>query len=236
MISEKKVLAIISARGGSKGVPRKNIRDFAGKPLLAWTIEAARKSKYIDRLVLSSDNQEIIEVAEKIGCEIPFVRPANLALDQTPGIDPVIHALGEITGYDIVVLLQPTSPFRTAEDIDGCIENIVSYSFPSCVSVSEVDQSPHWMYTVDENRKLHSLIPQESIVTRRQDLPTVYKLNGAVYVAEIEWLKVSKSFLTENTGSYIMPKSRSYDIDTEEDFVIGEQLLKQQIKNKKFNQ
>lgn len=225
MISGKKVLAIISARGGSKGVPRKNIRNFAGKPLLVWTIEVAKKSKYIDRLVLSSDNQEIIDVAEKNGCEIPFIRPANLALDQTPGIDPIIHAISEINGYDIVILLQPTSPFRILEDIDGCLETMISFDFPSCVSVSEADQSPYWMYTVDGNGKLHNLMPQKSLVTKRQDLPTVYKLNGAVYMAEIEWLKVSKSFLTESTGSYIMPKCRSHDIDTEEDFLNGERML-----------
>ncbi|WP_084243356.1 cytidylyltransferase domain-containing protein [Planomicrobium okeanokoites] len=226
MISGQKVLAIISARGGSKGVPRKNIRDFAGKPLLVWTIEAAKKSKYIDRLILSSDNQEIIEVAEKNGCEVPYIRPAILALDQTSGVDPILHAVNKVLGYDLVILLQPTSPFRTVEDIDGCLENMVTFDFPACVSVTEVDQSPYWMYTIEKSGKMHSLIPQNSIVTRRQDLPPVYKLNGAVYVAEIKWLKVNKSFLTEQTGSYIMPKSRSHDIDTEEDFWLGERMFK----------
>lgn len=125
MINNKKILAIIPARGGSKGLPRKNIRELAGKPLIAWTIEAGRKSKYIDRLIVSSEDFEIIEVAKKYGAEIPFVRPKHLAEDESLGLDPVFHALRELPGYDIVVLLQPTSPLRLTEDIDACIEQLI---------------------------------------------------------------------------------------------------------------
>lgn len=143
-----KILAIIPARGGSKGVPRKNIRELAGKPLIAWTIEEAKKSKYIDRLILSTEDDEIIEVAKQYGCEVPFKRPIELAQDDTPGIDPVLHAIEQCPGYDYVVLLQPTSPLRTVDDIDGCIEQLLSSDGTNfCVSVTEPEKSPYWMYT-----------------------------------------------------------------------------------------
>ncbi|HJF34255.1 MAG TPA: acylneuraminate cytidylyltransferase family protein [Sporosarcina psychrophila] len=226
MINGKKVLAIIPARGGSKGIVRKNVRQLAGKPLIAWTIEEAKKSKYIDRLIVSSEDEEIIGTAIACGCDVPFVRPDELALDSTPGIDPVLHALEEIQGYDYVVLLQPTSPLRLVEDIEGCIENLMETGSPACVSVTEPDSSPYWMYTVNAKGTMQPLIKQDELVTRRQDLPIVYGLNGAVYVAQTEWLQKSQSFLTKETTVFVMPKSRSYDIDTEEDFLWCEWMLR----------
>ncbi|HHY22121.1 MAG TPA: acylneuraminate cytidylyltransferase family protein [Bacilli bacterium] len=226
MIKGKTVLAIIPARGGSKGVPRKNIRDLAGKPLIAWTIDEAKKSKFIDRLILSSEDEEIIEVAKSYGCEVPFVRPRHLAEDTTPGIEPVLHAIKEVEGYDYVMLLQPTSPLRTVEDIDRCIEKIIKFNDPACVSVAEPDTSPYWMYTLNCNDQIKPLIPQDTVAVRRQELPTVYSLNGAVYIAKTDWLRHTKSFLTEETIAYIMPRERSYDIDTEEDFQWCEWVVK----------
>ena len=131
MIEGLSVLGLIPARGGSKGVPRKNIRLVAGRPLLAWTIDAARASRYLDRLVLSTDDCEIGAVAIAAGCEVPFLRPPELARDDTPGIDPVLHALGQLPPFDIVVLLQPTSPLRLASDIDGCIERMLAARAPA---------------------------------------------------------------------------------------------------------
>lgn len=224
MINDKRVLAIIPARGGSKGVPRKNVRILAGKNLIAWTIEEAKKSKYIDRIILSSEDEEIIKIAKEFGCEVPFVRPTKLALDDTPGIAPLLHALGEVTGYDYVISLQPTSPLRIAEDIDACIEKMIAMNSPACVSVTEPANSPYWMYTVNDKEKIVPLIEQDELTVRRQDLPVVYALNGAVYVAEVNWLKQSKSFLTAETVAFIMPNNRSYDIDTEEDFLWCEWL------------
>lgn len=119
-------LAVIPARGGSKGIPRKNIREIAGKPLIAWSIEEAKKSKYITKLILSSDDKEIIDVAKQYGCEAPFVRPKALAADETPGVDPILHAIEQCPGYDYVVVLQPTSPLRTVENIDGAIEMLLA--------------------------------------------------------------------------------------------------------------
>ncbi|MFC5588747.1 cytidylyltransferase domain-containing protein [Sporosarcina soli] len=226
MINDKKVLAIIPARGGSKGVPRKNIRSLAGKPLIAWTIDEAKKSKYIDRLILSSEDAEIIETAKTYDCEVPFTRPVHLAQDTTPGIDPVLHVVDEIEGYDYVVLLQPTSPLRLVEDIDGCIEKLIKTNSPACVSVTESETSPFWMYRVNEKGIMQPLIMQDGLTTRRQDLPTIYALNGAVYVAEIDWLKISRSFLTDKTVAFLMPKNRSYDIDSVDDFLWCEWLVK----------
>ncbi len=218
-------LAVIPARGGSKGVHRKNICDLAGRPLIAWTIEEAKKSKYITKLILSSEDAEIIEVARNYGCEVPFVRPKELAADDTPGVDPILHAIEQCPGYDYVVLLQPTSPLRTVEDIDSCIESLIEKQADFCVSVTEPEKSPYWMYTIEDGKML-PLIKQDKIITRRQALSKVYTLNGAVYVAETTAFKNEKSFLTKETVAYIMPTERSLDVDTELDLKVCEYVLK----------
>ncbi|KQL36746.1 cytidylyltransferase domain-containing protein [Psychrobacillus sp. FJAT-21963] len=222
-------LAVIPARGGSKGVPRKNVRDLNGKPLIAWTIEEAKKSQYISNIILSSEDSEIIKEAKKYGCEVPFIRPMKLAQDDTPGIDPVLHAINQCPGYDYVVLLQPTSPLRKAEDIDGAIQMLLDKGVDYCVSVTEPDKSPYWMYKVDNNGHMEQIIDQDNYAVRRQDLPNVFSLNGAVYVAQIESLKNTKSFLNEETVAFKMPRSRSMDIDTEEDFLWCEWLLSKKL-------
>jgi CMP-N,N'-diacetyllegionaminic acid synthase len=226
VIAGKTILAIIPARGGSKGVPRKNTRILAGKALIAWTIEAAKKSKYIDRLILSSENEEIIQVAKDWGCEVPYKRPIELARDDTPGIESVIHAINTLgEKYDFVVLLQPTSPLRTVEDIDGCVQHCIMTESPACVSLTEAQQSPYWMYNLDDDMKLKSFVQNGEIINRRQDLPKVYVLNGAVYVAESGFIMEHKSFLTDETAGYIMSGENSVDIDTELDFAYCEWLI-----------
>lgn len=226
MINGKSVLAIIPARGGSKGIPGKNIKMLAGKPLLAWTIEAAKKSKYIDRLILSSDDEKIISVAREYGCEVPFVRPAHLAQDDTPGVDPIVHALEALDEkFDYVVLLQPTSPLRQTEDIDACIEKCLKEQAVSCVTVSEVKENPNWMFTLDNGRLLRPLISDGDKYKRRQDCPTYYVLNGAVYVMQCEWVKREKKTIFEGTIASIMPKKRAIDIDEILDFLICELVI-----------
>lgn len=227
MIDGKSVLAIIPARGGSKGVPRKNIILIKGKPLIGWTIESAKQSKYIDRLILTSDDQEIIGITRHLGCEVPFVRPSHLAKDDTPGIDPVLHAMAEVPGYDIIVLLQPTSPLRTGVDIDQCIETLLStVNAKSCVAVCEVSESPYWSFTLEQDASLlKPLLPDLGQYSRRQDLPKVFIPNGAVYVSDSTALAASKSFFTEKTCGYIMPRDRSVDIDTLEDLALVESIL-----------
>jgi CMP-N,N'-diacetyllegionaminic acid synthase len=223
MIQGKTVLAIIPARGGSKGLPRKNIKELAGKPLIAWTIEESKKSKYIDRLILSSEDEEIIRVAKEWGCDVPFIRPKKLAKDDTPGIQPVLHSIKQLPGFDFVVLLQPTSPLRTVNDIDNCIEKSYRKN-KSCVSVVEADKTPYWMYKIDSTELLLPFMDGSSI-TRRQEAPKVYALNGAVYVAKVDSLITHESFLTNDTISYVMDKNASFDIDTELDFEICEFLI-----------
>ena len=224
MIGDMSILAVIPARGGSKGVLRKNVRDLAGKPLIAWTIEEAGKSAYIDRLVVSTEDQEIADISAQWGGEVPFLRPYDLARDDTPGIAPVIHMLTTIRPqYDLVVLLQPTSPLRAVEDIDGAIELLYNQKAKACVSVVEPDKSPYWMFSLDAKNQLVPLL--EGDYACRQDIPVAYALNGAVYVAEVSWLLQNNTFLSPETCAYIMPQERSLDIDTETDLAISAIIL-----------
>ncbi|WP_442594277.1 acylneuraminate cytidylyltransferase family protein [Neobacillus sp. D3-1R] len=225
MINGKKVLAVIPARGGSKGIPRKNIITIGGKPLIAWTIEAAKNSKYIDRIILSSEDDEIIKVASEWGCEVPFKRPLELALDDTPGIAPVLHAVENIQGYDYLVLLQPTSPLRITKDIDESIKLCVESNSNSTVSLTESDKSPYWMYTMDENSNLNKILEDDRSAYQRQVLPKTYNLNGAVYVANIQWVLENKILVSSKTIGYVMPKERSIDIDTLFDLRLAEFLI-----------
>ncbi|MGG4450420.1 cytidylyltransferase domain-containing protein [Brevibacillus porteri] len=227
MIQGKSVLAIIPARGGSKGIPRKNIIEVGGKPLLSWTIEEAKKSAYIDRLIVSTDDEEIADVARQYEGEVPFLRPKELAMDDTPGIAPVLHALELLPKYDYVVLLQPTSPLRQVIDIDGCIEKCLKEQANSCVSITVAEKTPYWMYHLSDNDVLEPVIKIEERFLRRQDTPTVFSLNGAVYIADTNWLQKTQSFLEPETVGYVMPKERSIDIDNQMDIVIFEAVLRQ---------
>lgn len=227
MIKGKSVLAVIPARGGSKGVPEKNLREVGDKPLIAWTIEEAKKSDYIDRLVLSSDDAKIIEVSKQWGCEVPFVRPTDLAQDDTPGVEPVLHALKMLPGYDYVILLQPTSPLRTVNDVDGCLEHCFNLGANSCVSVTNAEKSPFWMYYLENNYRLKPVIEIDNEYTCRQQQPKIYALNGAIYVAKAAWLCNTQTFLREETIAYIMPRERSIDIDNELDLTLVSMLMNQ---------
>lgn len=223
MINGYKILGLIPARGGSKGIPRKNIKLLGGKPLIAWTIDEAKKSKYIDRLIVSTDDQEIADVAIEWGAEIPFMRPPRLATDTARGVDVVLHALQELSGFDVVALLQPTSPFRVSGDIDGAIE-FWADSGSTVVGVVEATKSPYWMYNVGEDGRLERLLPMSEHADNRQNLPTVYVLNGAVYITDRSSLLEEESFLSQRTMAYVMPSDRSIDIDTDRDWTIAECL------------
>jgi len=228
MICEKSILAVIPARGGSKGLPRKNLRMLAGKPLVAWTIEEAKKSKYIDRLILSSEDAEIISVARQWGCDAPFVRPQELATDETPAVEPILHAIDALSEkYDYVVMLQPTSPLRIAEDIDGCIEMCVHTTAPVCVSMTKPEKNPEWMYRVADTGSTVPVTNSGYTSSRRQDLQPSFVLNGAVYVAETAWLKQHRTFVSEEMKAFRMPPDRSKDVDTELDLEICEILLRE---------
>lgn len=232
MFKKKKILAVIPARGGSKGVPRKNIKFAGGKPLIAWMIEAAKKSEYIDRLILSSDDQEIIETAKSFGCEVPFIRPSELAQDDSASSDTVIHTLNKIPGYDYVMLLQPTSPLTTGEDIDGCIKLCIHSNAKSVVSVTKPDKSPYWMFKMGSHNILEPVLGGKYLQKRRQDLPSIYMPNGAIYIAESHCFLDHKSFYSDSTAGYEMPQERSLDIDSDIDFALFEVVL-ENIKGKK---
>jgi N-acylneuraminate cytidylyltransferase len=212
------MLAIIPARGGSKGLPRKNILPAGGKPLIAWTINAAHGANCVTRLILSSEDVEIADTARRYGCDVPFLRPHVLAEDTTTSMAVVLHAIAELPGYDYVALLQPTSPLRTANDIDAAFALLTEAKAPACVSLSPVVESPYWMYHLANENRLKPILAETGVASRRQDLPAVYSLNGAIYIAKIDWLLRTKSFLSDETVGFVMPLSRSLDIDTEQDY------------------
>jgi CMP-N,N'-diacetyllegionaminic acid synthase len=219
-------VGLIPARGGSKGIPRKNIKLIAGKPLIVWTIEAALRSTVLGAVVVSTEDPEIAEVARCAGALVPFMRPSKLARDQTPTIDPVLHALDQLPQYDSVLLLQPTSPLRATEDIDACLRLAEQHRAPSVVSVSETDAHPYWTYSIAADQTLKRLF-DVALVTRRQDLPQVFSLNGALYFAYANWLRLNNSFLGTETLAYVMPRERSGDLDTPLDWKFAELLLKE---------
>ena len=226
MIADKKVLALIPARGGSKGLPGKNVRLLGGKPLLAWSVQAAKASKYVDRIVLSSDDAEIMAVARAAGCDVPFTRPADFATDSAGVQDVVIHALDSLgEAFDYVVLLQPTSPLRSAADMDACIEACVAAGAPSCVSVTRPAKSPYWMFFLDEDGTGHPVLGDDNTGKRRQELRQAYVLNGAVYVVEVARFRESLTFVGPQTRFHVMPEERSCDIDTLLDFSVAETLV-----------
>lgn len=212
------LLAIIPARGGSKGIPRKNIKPLMGKPLIGWSIDAAKQASCVDRLIISTEDEEIASVARGLGADVPFMRPAELAADETPGIAPVLHAIEQLPVYDWVLLLQPTSPLRSAEDIDGIWQFCQERGAPSAVSVCEVGKHPYWMYQSDAEHRLQPFIEGRPDVTRRQDLPPAYALNGALYIARTDWLLEQQGFIGTETLGYIMPPERSVDLDAPQDW------------------
>jgi CMP-N,N'-diacetyllegionaminic acid synthase len=226
LIGGGKVLGLIPARGSSKGVPRKNLRLLGGKPLLQWTAETARASRLVDLLVLSTDDDEIAQVGASLGLEVPFRRPARDASDDAAASDVVRHAIGSLNDrFDYLVYLQPTSPFRSTADIDGCIERLASSDADACVSVQPVGERPEWMYYLTPDDRIKPVIGRFD-VTRRQDLRACYRLNGAVYATRVEAFERAGTFLTERTLSYVMPPERSIDLDEPADFEAAEAWLR----------
>ncbi|MGB9979490.1 cytidylyltransferase domain-containing protein [Methanobacterium sp.] len=222
------ILAIIPARGGSKGVPRKNIKKIAGKPLIAYTIESAVESKHIDKVIVSTEDQEIAHISKEYGAEI-IKRPEKLALDNSSTIDAIFHCLNylKIEKYmpDIVVLLQPTSPLRTTENIDESIEFFCKKDCESVISVCEFEHSPYWSLKI-ENHYLKPNFGDKYFKMRRQDLPTLYLPNGAIFISNPQNLMNYESFYSKKIMPYLMSPENSIDIDSELDFKIAETILK----------
>lgn len=228
-LTTNRILALIPARGGSKRLPRKNLLPLAGKPLIAWTIEAAKKSKYINTVCVSTDDIELQSVALEYGAEVPFLRPAYLANDIAKSTDVAIHALdwykqqGKV--FDTLILLQPTSPLRTTEDIDNAIKLYVEKEACSVTSVCETEHSPLWTNILPSDLSMDYFIRSEIKNSRSQDLPTYYRLNGAIYIVKSDTLYDTKSFIAEKGSfAYIMSQENSIDIDTKLDFYLVESI------------
>lgn len=229
MLNNKKFIAIIPARGGSKRLPRKNMLTFSGKPLIQWTIEAAQESRYIDAVVVSSDDSEILSFAESLGvlCQS---RPDELASDTASTADTVYYVMNTIgTLYDYIVLLQPTSPLRQSIDIDLAIEELFDRKADAIVSVTEVEHSPLWSNILPDSHSLDGFIRDEVLGKRSQDLATFYRLNGAVYVVNCSVFCEIRSFLPKNSYAYKMSSYNSFDIDTELDFVCAEAIFNKSL-------
>jgi N-acylneuraminate cytidylyltransferase/CMP-N,N'-diacetyllegionaminic acid synthase len=223
------ILYIIPARGGSKGLPGKNIRLLNGKPLIEYSILAAQNSKFPGKILVSTDDAEIANVAKKFGADVPFVRPAELANDTAATIDVILHAINyykeQHVLFDVVVLLQPTSPLRLAEDIDRAFLLMNEKNAGAVVSVCESEHHPYWTNTLPEDGSMKNFIRVEAKGKNRQQLPTNYRLNGALYISKIAVLEKQKGFIHDETVAYIMPSERSVDIDHEIDFKLAALLL-----------
>lgn len=211
-------------------LPGKNVALLGGKPLIAWTVEAALGAARVTRMVVTTDDEAIATAARAFGADVPFMRPAKLARDETPGTEAVIHAvqwLGEHQGYvpDIVVSLQPTSPARTAADIDAALAQMAATGADSVVSVTPADPHPYWTKCLDPDGWMRDLIPITPAIVRRQDLPPVFALNGAIYAARLDVLLSTRSWYTDRTGAYVMPAERSFDIDTAMDFKFAQMVM-----------
>ncbi len=230
MINNKKVLAFIPARKGSKGIKNKNIVDLCGKPLMSYTIQAGKKSKYIDNVIVSTDGEEIANVATNYGANVPFFRPKELSEDNSNVITAITYTIEELKkrgeNYDILVLLQPTSPFRNEKHIDEALEILINNNLTSLLSVCETDKNPTLIRKIDENRKITPLI--ESDISLRQKMEKYYLLNGAIYINYVKDIKNDK-YLKDNEYGYIMDRYHSIDIDEPIDLEIAKLYLEKNM-------
>ena len=231
MIDGLEVLALIPARGGSKGLPGKNVRDLCGKPLIAWTIDAARTAHCLDAIVVSTDDKGIAAIAAGRGAEVPFLRPAGLASDTASSIDVVIHAIDALAAagrvFDLVVLLEPTSPLREAADIDNGVSRMLSLGAGAVVSVCRAESAhPAFMYRQQPDARLAPFMKRQPTGMRRQEIEPLFFLEGSLYASRIDVLRAKRSFYHEDTIAYEVPKWKSIEIDDLDDFLMVEALAK----------
>ncbi|WP_442508746.1 cytidylyltransferase domain-containing protein [Novipirellula sp. SH528] len=226
-----RVLGIITARGGSKGVPRKNLAKIGGRSLLSYTAAAARESRHLTRTVISTDDNEIAEEAVRCGVELPFMRPAELARDETPTMPVLQHAVQKLEEageqYDAICILQPTHPFRSADDIDRCVELLASSEADAVMTIAAVpaEFNPHWTYFMDDNGGLRIATGESTPIARRQELPPAYHREGSVYVTRRDVLMLQNSLYGKHVlGVPVDPEFR-VNIDTMDDFRRAEALM-----------
>jgi len=228
MYKEHVVVCVIPARGGSKGLPGKNIKNFCGKPLIAHTIEQARQSKYIDRVIVSTEDEEIARISLEYGAEVPFMRPIELARDNSSTVDVLLHAINWLEtvdryAFDILLLLHTTTPLRSVEDISKSITLMVEENADNVFSVAEAHRNPYFNM-VEINKNGYAALVKQGNFTTRQAAPLVYDMNSSIYVWWKELLKENKKIFLDKTKIYIMPKERSIDIDDALDFRLAEIL------------
>jgi len=221
----------VVARGGSRGLPRKNVLPLAGKPVVAHTIAAAHGARSLERTILSSDDAEIIAAGHAAGCTVPFVRPAELAGDRASTVDVTLHALDWLEsheGYrpDVVVMLPATAPCRRAEDIDGAVGVLVTDSRAGAVvAVTEAEYPPYWMFRI-ETKRLRWLFPEGARADHRQELPTAYRPNGSIYAIRVDVLRAEHTFYPSETAPYVMAAEHSVNVDGSLDMRLAELLLR----------
>ena len=224
------VLGLVVARGGSRGLPRKNVLPLGGRPLIAWTVEAAREAKSLTRAIVSSDDDEIRARAREAGGHTPFVRPAVFATDTASSLEVALHALDWLAAHesqhpDVLVLLPATAPLRRAHHIDAAVATLRDDpALEAVVAVTEADYPPYWMLTVTD-RRLAWLFPEGGKVDRRQDLPVAFRPNGAIYAIRTAALRAQRTFYPRVTAPYVMAREESVNIDTALDFRLAELLL-----------
>jgi CMP-N,N'-diacetyllegionaminic acid synthase len=236
MINGKRVIAIIPARGGSKGLPGKNIKAMCGKPLISWTIRAALKSKFIDELVVSTDSQEIADIAKAAGASVPFLRPAALATDKTPTIEVVEHVLAYFhaaaaPSFDYLVLLEPTSPLREDEDIDSMLAKLDASAdrFDAIVSVGEVGEHPSIMKRLTGDN-IEAFCPELQMALRRQDNAPAFFPYGVAYIAKTQTLLAERTFYPKRCTHYQIKRYQNYEIDDIYDFIAVENIMRYERK------
>ncbi len=225
MYKNKTFLGIIPARGGSKRLPKKNVLNLNGKPLISWSIEAGLRSRYIDKLVVSSEDEEILNIAAEHKVEA-LIRPDELADDKTSSFDTIKHTLDNSKEYDYIVLLQATSPLRNQMHIDKAIELLEEKNADAIISVRETDHNPLWSNTIDDSLSMKGFLKDHVSNKRSQDLEKYYQLNGAIYICKVSKLLKEKGFfLKDNIYAFKMDRKSSIDIDEKIDFKIAEALL-----------
>ena len=230
-IYNSKILGVIPARGGSKGIPHKNIRLLNGYPLIWYTHQSAVESKMLSRTIVSTDDSDIKSVCSKYGMDIPFIRPKSLAKDDSPTIDVVEHALQYLESigdnYGVVCLLQPTCPIRESGLIDKAISQFYNSGADSLISVKKVpdNYNPHWVFQEDKDGFLNIVTGEKKIISRRQDLPNTFIRDGAIYITSTKVIKEQKSLYGNHISYFENNYSRHVNIDTVEDWVKAEQLM-----------
>ncbi len=225
MYKDKKIIAIIPARSGSKGVKDKNIKELNGKPLIAYTIEEANRCGVFDCVFVSTDSEKYAQIAREYGAEVPFLRTSENSSDKAGSWDVVREVLSKLDKkFDIVVLLQPTSPLRNSNNILEALDLFFSKNADTVCSVCETPHSAFWCNTLDESLSMQDFIKKE-YQKPRQELPKTYTLNGAIYICKTELLQTNPNFYGEKSFAYIMDAVKSVDIDTELDFTLAETII-----------